>query len=1273
MTKALHIILLSLLLGISPGPICCLATNTSYIRELYDVSDGLSDNMINTIFCDSRGILWIGTQFGIEWYDGYRFRHVYVPGRTNVNVIPDSIFEDGDDIIVGTLDGLLVIGKDGVVKKFLDIPLARSLLRTKDGYLWIASISKGLRRIDSHDFSVTYYPPRGKAIAADGEGNLYQLNYDCTVCLLTDDNHKEKPILRLSHEFSVINIFDGRLFAFSDNETEVYDLETRKRLKDGLPGIKKLVKDSRGRVWVATTDGIHILNDKLELENVSDESGNDVASTGDRKCICVDGSDGIWVGSSKGLEHLSINRWGVRRIDLPVSGSIRRMALDDDGKLWISTGNGRLFRFDPEKSSFENIAVPWLSGYIKSIFPEGENLLISTFNVDDHVVGINRKTLKMFKYDDVIGQCSSFCRDDYGRLWFGAYLCSGYRGENGFIPTTHLHYATMTKDSSGVLWGGVRTMGPRRLNHDGSEIVYDSENGKFLSRGLLQLSCDKDGRILALTGGDGLFVYDSASDSFVKEKGLPYGQFGKMEYMYLRPYGGGILISSNSGLIHYKPDSGEWSLLRRKGIFSNCFNGYAVCADKEGRLYLGSDDCFLLLDMDKMAAEGSSPGKITFTSIYFVESTLGKRSSFKLKGDIDRMSSICLPHDCNTFRIYVTDMDFNNLKTGRLVYRLEGYSDKWSQVRNGAVEFIDIPKGKYELLVRIVNSDGTLSEQERRLSISVKAPLWASPFAIMGYVVLLFCIISFIVRHSVRRKEEKLSAEAALREAEREKNLYASKVEFLSSVAHEIKTPLSLVKLPAESIAKHLGDTKDKELKTDIEALQRNSDALSNLVDDLLDFQKLEHSTYKIETARRDICSLTTEISERFRNAIDKAGINFSIKLPSCPCLVEIDTRVFDKILTNLFSNAIKYTSTYIKCSLSIKGGNMLFKIENDGAVVPADMREKIFSAFVRYDNGRHYIEGTGIGLYSSRQFADLLGGKLSMDNDVSVNRFILSLPLTRASGCDAANSIVPEPQLSQPLVAPMLHRHLLLVVEDNVELSGFIENGFNAEYDVLRASDGLEALNLMEGGNIPSVVISDVMMPNMDGIELCRRMKADERFATIPFVVLTAKYGNDIQLQALETRADAFLQKPFSMDMLRAVVKSQLGNRRILAEYYATGHLIDPAVVKSTSPDNKLLLKVQEYIIANISNSHIVTSDIADYCAVSLSSLQKKMKQITGMGPAEYLLHFRMKEATRLLSDPAIPISEISIRLGFATHSHFSFCFKREYGITPVQWREGR
>lgn len=1247
-------------------PVIGFASECSYIRQKWDADDGLSDRFVNTVFCDSRGIIWIGTQFGVDWYDGNAFRNVVIPERSYVRVLPNSIFEDeNNQIIVCTFRGLIILGDDGKVKRQVDIPLSRELVHAPDGKLWTASSSRGLRSIDLKDYSVKTYPYFGISVSVDESGDVYHLDTNGNIFRIHNQSNTPELFLEIEKSFSKILTCKGKLFLFNDQESRIYDIKSRKLLKSGFPGIERIAEDNSGRIWLATTQGIYSLNSRLELTDMVDVSGAHFMKTEGYICICCDREGGIWLGSASGLEHLSPNRWNVKQIKLPSAGLVVAMTTDEDGYMWIATQNKGLFRYHPSTGEVKTIPIQIPTRHvIRTLYADGDYLWISTWNVGDHVVRLHRKTLETSRQNHLPGRVGVFYRDSQNHLWLGANQCSGYEENGNFVRTSHSQYSTIVEDRSGLLWTGIKTNGITRHNADESETRFNSELGNFKSRCLLQLMPNMDA-FNVLTEGDGLFFYDTDRDSFVPDNRFPYYRFGRLRSASWDS-SGRMWIISRRGFIYYNMKSGAWSFLERKEILNDALDAGALCLGRDDELFIGASDGFYAVNKNALMKNWSDV-QIVFTSFSVIQSTVRRNVSFSLEDRINNLERINLPHNCNSFRINMTDVNLNGLNMSRLAYRLDGYSDNWEPVVNGEVSFLNIPTGTYDLFVRNIGADGSFLGKERHLGITVMPSAFASPWAILFYIGFFICVLIVVVRVSVRKTEEKAAATAILREAEREKALYASKVEFLSSLVHEIRTPLSLVKLPIESLSQYLSNSKNPVVKEDIDTILRNSEVLSQLIDELLDFQKLEKAGYKLEISKRDISSIIKEVVGRFRFLYENKNIDFTLDLQSGPCVAAVDTRVFDRILTNLLSNAAKYSQTYVKCSLFRKDGDFLFVIENDGEIVPLGMRDKIFNAFVRYEGARHYVEGTGIGLYTSKTFAELLGGNLRMDEDISVNRFIFSLPCVRDEGVTEMSDNASE---AESFVQPLRKRHILLIVEDNDELVRIIQRNFEDEYDVFHAGDGLEALAIMESGHIPSIVISDVMMPNMDGFELCRKIKTTEKYATIPIILLTAKTVDDSQIQAFESGADAFVKKPFSMVVLQAMVKSVLENREKLGLQFASGHVLDTAPLEYRSPDNKLLIKVQEYFAANISNVHIKMEDVAAYCSISLSSFQKKMKRITGMSPTEYLLKFRMKEAVRLLVDRSLPVSDISIRLGFISHSYFSNCFKKEYGVTPRQWR---
>lgn len=504
-------------------------------------------------------------------------------------------------------------------------------------------------------------------------------------------------------------------------------------------------------------------------------------------------------------------------------------------------------------------------------------------------------------------------------------------------------------------------------------------------------------------------------------------------------------------------------------------------------------------------------------------------------------------------------------------------------------------------------------------------------------------------------------------EREKERELYTAKIDFFTNVAHEIRTPLTLIKSPLENVL--VSQNVPGEIRDDLEIMDLNTNRLLDLVNQLLDFRKTETQKFKLNFVNCDISESLQQIYTRFTPLARQKGLEFTIDCPD-QLYASVDREGLTKIVSNLFSNAIKYSETYIHVKLlhNTIDETFVLSVCNDGNVIPLDMREKVFEPFIQYKDGMsNMVSGTGIGLALARSLAELHDGTLSMDDSVEHNCFLLTLPLNQEhtiavmkNDRETQNILKEEPQTIQKQ-----NRHTVLIVEDNPEMLSFVVKQLSPVYLVLTATNGVEALNVLENHTV-NLVISDIMMPEMDGLELCDHIKSDLNYSHIPIILLTAKTTMQSKIDGLKSGADAYVDKPFSVEYLKVAIANLLRNREKLHAAFAHSPFVQTNTMAMTKADETFLKTLNDVTMANMQNPDFSLDDMAGLLNMSRSSLNRKIKGLLDMTPNDYIRLERLKKAAQLLKEGECKVNEICYMVGFNTPSYFTKCFQKQFGILP-------
>ena len=512
-------------------------------------------------------------------------------------------------------------------------------------------------------------------------------------------------------------------------------------------------------------------------------------------------------------------------------------------------------------------------------------------------------------------------------------------------------------------------------------------------------------------------------------------------------------------------------------------------------------------------------------------------------------------------------------------------------------------------------------------------------------------------------------------EQEKEREIYHAKIDFFTNVAHEIRTPLTLIKGPLENII--LKKKVDAETREDLNIMKQNTERLLNLTNQLLDFRKTESQGFRLNFAKCNITEVLKETHLRFTSLAKQKGLEFTLQLPETDFYAHVNQEAFTKIISNLLNNAVKYSEHYIHVSLEVTEGDEsnVFRIRtvNDGVIIPREMREEIFQPFVRFnerEDGK-VTTGTGIGLALSRSLAELHQGTLAMGEEENSNTFCLTLPIVQ----DMTITLTPETKAEPEPVSEVPveveqgekkdNRPTVLVVEDNPDMRAFVVRQLSKEYAVLSAVNGAEALKMLDG-NYVNLVVSDVVMPVMDGFELCKTIKSDLNYSHIPVILLTAKTNIQSKIEGMELGADAYIEKPFSVEYLQACASNLIQNREKLRRTFAQSPFVAANTMALTKADEDFIKRLNEVILANLNNPEFSMDDIADSLNMSRSNFYRKIKGVLDLSPNEYLRLERLKKAAQLLKEGEGRVTEICYMVGFNSPSYFAKCFQKQFGVLP-------
>jgi signal transduction histidine kinase/DNA-binding response OmpR family regulator len=611
-------------------------------------------------------------------------------------------------------------------------------------------------------------------------------------------------------------------------------------------------------------------------------------------------------------------------------------------------------------------------------------------------------------------------------------------------------------------------------------------------------------------------------------------------------------------------------------------------------------------------------------------------------------------------------------------YMLEGFDHDWNYVGNqNRATYTNLPAGTYVFRVKATNNDGAWSANEAALRIVVHPPLWWSWWAKILYLLLIGVAVWMYVRFRLKRAEHQHQQEIERLNAEKEKEVREARLNFFTMIAHEIRTPVSLIIGPLEKIMK--ADTAISG-KADMRVIDRNAHRLLELVNQLLDFRKVEQQSLVMRFAPHNIHELIEGVSERFAPTFEQGGKRFTVDCPDEHFTAIIDKEAVTKVVSNLLTNANKYTRDDVRLSCGPEPDGVHFRIvvSDNGVGIREEDRQRIFEPFFQAMDNK---PGTGIGLNIVKNIVDLHHGTISVDSEVGKGTtFTVVLPVRQeeARGYEGVGAREPEntsdgqasPRSSEPSYSsfseyPRSSKDTMLIVDDSEDMVAFLKDSFCHQYEVITASDGIEALDLLKKHEV-NIIISDWMMPRMDGAELCRRVRLNPLTSHIPFVMLTAKTDDDAKVEGMDVGADTYIEKPFSLEYLEACIRNMLKLRRQLMEKFSTQPLEPVTEIAQNATDNEFLVRMNRIIEENFSNSELNVNFLADKLNISRSGLFAKIKTLADITPNEMIQIVRLKKAAQLLLERKYTVSEIGYMVGFSNPSYFSKCFQKQFGIKP-------
>lgn len=1281
----------------------------NYYFKRLQVEDGLSQNTVYAILQDSQGYLWFGTQDGLNRYDGRNFKVFKRNNGDSTTIGNNTITAIAKDrqgnLWVGTGDGAYVYNyQSEQFRRYLVTSVdgeqvtgvVRDIQVDAQGNVWMAVFNKGVFRASSDGRLIYFNLAQGenpapvwiRRIAFDKDGNvwigtyqqgMYSLNakdgslaqYLIQEDSATGEDNDVNDIVLLDTENLLVGTSNRGVQQFN-LRTKTFSPLLERDAKDKPLYVRRLIQSQNGELWIGTESGLFIYHlPSRKVENLRHISGDNFSITDNAiHSVYEDREGGMWLGTYFGGINYYIQSYSLfeKYYPSPQEHSLQGKSISefcevDDGTIWIGTEDAGLHTFNPVTKRFAHGYLP--ASNIHALMHDRDKLWIGSFTEGLFILNLSTKRFKQYKNSPIEGSLINnnvyaIHKDYTGTVWVGTMmgLCWHDEATDAFIPVQSAEITTqvndIVEDRWGTLWvatigGGIYAYEKNTdtWRHYPTPIAGDASSGRVTC-----LVLDQQHRLWAGTEGAGIFRYDRATGTFTgslsEDNGLP----NNVIYRLVEDLNGHIWGSTNSGLFKLDTKDGSIAIFTHaNGLLGDQFNYKSGFRSHTGKLFFGGIKGFVAFAPYTMWVN-EVPPPVVINSIQF--------SDTELVG----VSEVEIPQHVSLFSINFAALSFVSPRRNQYAYMLADKDKEWIFADGQTkVTYSNLPPGDYVFRVKASNSDGVWNEQGASLQIRVLPPFYRTTWA-YGLYLLLFSLATYgVVRYFIRRIQKRNMRMLQTISQRKENELYNAKIEFFTNITHELRTPLSLIKAPLEEIMKQTAPS-DASWEN-LSIMERNTNRLLKLVNELLDFRKAESKGIAVHFATTDMLFVINETIKRFQSSASVQDIDINLNLPEDSLLVDLDVEIFTKILSNLLHNSLKHASRQITLSVQEMPGYVRVAVENDGERIDPELADRIFLPFFKLDEKS---PGSGLGLAFSKSLAELHNGNLYLD-DENLTVFVLELPLRQAGHHrwdDRNDALSNTASMSGADDAFRIDtRKTVLMAEDNVEFQQFLAGQLQEEYQLVLAGNGREALDILKDRHV-DMVISDIIMPVMDGVTLCKHIKEDVKFSHIPVILLTAKTGMKSKIDGLKVGADEYIDKPYSIDYLRARIENLLESRRKIREAYHTLPETAYESIAHSKADQRFLDKLVEAIHAHLDQTDLDVDKLAGLLNMSRATFYRKVKNISELTPNDFIRVVRLKKAAELLKAKDYRISEIAYLVGFTSPSYFSKCFQQQFGVLP-------
>lgn len=1322
--KTLSIIILTVLL-----PIWVFASSTNLRFRCLSVEDGMSSNSVSAILQDKYGFIWFAADDQLNRYDGTKIK-LYRINMLGSNGYITSLFDTNDNIWVGTSSGLYLFDYDTEVFTSFKAVTASGvgitatitkITEDKDANLWISTLGQGIFKYSrTKDFLVQYECRSTKGALAnvmvDSENQIWAITNwgNPSVSRLNKAKNKFEPfdikseiegqksnsLVLLEDSFHALwlGTWDCGLQKLNRYTGEIITY-LHPTLVKGTKHIHSLMEYAPNQLLIGSDDGLLLFNTATGEHKLFTEDETNPNSLSNRFVypIVKDREGGVWIGTFYGgVNYIPVNTnrfegFTNSRYSNSVGGTIISGFCEDaHGNIWIASDDGGLSLYSPEDRKFTS----YLPGRghnslsyhnVHALCMDDDKLWIGTYTGGVNVLDIKSKIFKVYSTDadnpkTLDGSSSySIFRDKKGRIWVASMAGINLynRKEDNFVRIRTIDALTIDtdEDRNGNIWFSTQGKGLFRYNPEKQNWKNFTHSTTFGTLCNDQVNCtliNENGDMWVGTA-NGLCKFNADKDLFeVIPLDIP-----SQNICCIIEDQGILWLTTTKGLVRYAPGEDCQVFTKSDGLQSEQFLPNSGWKASDGKIYIGSVNGFnafypYQIKINKVIP----PVVITGLEIFNKEIKIGDKLLPKALNQLEQLE---LSYKDNVFSVLYASLSYCTPEKNRYTYKLEGFDQEWNYVGSQAkATYTNLPAGTYIFKVKATNNDGVWNEQETTLKIVIHPPFYWNTVSKILYFILLSIGLTFFIRFLLNRSEKKHTKEINELNLNKEKEVHEAKIKFFTMIAHEIRTPVSLIIGPLEKIMKSSLPIPEV-LRNDLNIIDRNSQRLLFLVNQLLDFRKVEQEGMNLKFASYNIRQLLEAVCERFKPFITQHDAHLQIEYPDADFAAIVDSEAVTKLISNLLTNASKYTKDKISlsCTVEPEQHSFIIRVTDNGVGISKEDQQKIFRPFFQAMDNK---PGTGIGLSIVKSIVEAHNGFIEVQSEVDKgSSFIVTLPIDQVittvhnGETGVLNPAIPEDILAESLpIVSTKEKPVILIVDDNEEMLNFLSGSLSGQYCILTAEDGIEALEELKKSEV-TLIVSDWMMPRMDGVEFCKTLRADQTVCHIPFILLTAKTDVNSKIESMDCGADAYIEKPFSIQYLEACINNLLDLRLLLHQKFSRMPLIPLNSIANNSIDNKFLTRINEIIEQNFSNPDLSIDFLAEQMCVSRSGLFAKIKILANITPNELIHIVRLKKAAELLSENKYRINEICYMVGFNNPSYFAKCFQKQFGIKPGEFVSGK